>query len=122
MKPDEQTLTPQEIRLRLFLRILFFFYIGAVLLYLLPGITIVPDFLKPYTFIVDPAFANNSSIKMGLFVLLCFIGAADVRKYIMTVEVIITVMFLAVVSGLLIAFLSHNNYDLIIGGKHVPMR
>lgn len=122
MKPETYPLTSQEIRLRLFLRILFFFYIGAVLLYLLPGITFVPDFLKPYTFITDPAFANNSSIKMGLFVLLCLFAAADVRKYIIAVEAIIIVMFLAVVSGLLIAFLSHNNYDLIINGKAVPMR
>jgi choline dehydrogenase-like flavoprotein len=116
-----QELTPQELRLRFFLRILFFFYIGAVLLYLLPGITIIPEFLKPYTFIADPAFANNSSIKMGLFVLLCFFAAADVRKYLVAVEVIIVVMFLAVVSGSLIAAFSHNNYELIMGDKRVPM-
>ncbi len=116
-----QELTPQELRLRFFLRVLFFFYIGAVLLYLLPGMTFIPGFLKPYVFIADPAFANNSSIKMGVFVLLCFFGAADVRKYLIAVEVIIVVMFLAVVSGSLIAAFSNNNYDLIIGGKQVPM-
>ncbi len=115
------TITPQEVRLKFFLRVLFFFYIGAVLLYLLPGIVFIPEFLKPYTFIADPAFANNSSIKMGLFVLLCFFGAADVRKYLIAIEVIIIVMMMAVVSGLLIASFSNNNYDLVINGKLVPM-
>ena len=114
-------LTPDEHRLVVFLRVLFFFYIGAVMLYLLPGITFVPEVLKPYTFIVDPAFANNSSIKMGLFVLLCFFAAGDIRRNLIAVEIIIVVMMLAVISGLLIALLSNNNYALIINGRSVPM-
>ncbi len=122
MNPAKTPLTPQELRLRLFLRILFFFYIGAVLLYLLPGITFIPDFLKPYTFINDPAFANNSTIKMGLFVVLCFMAAADVRKFLIAAEVIIVVMMLAIISGILIFCFAKNNYVLMMGDKPVTIK
>jgi choline dehydrogenase-like flavoprotein len=92
-----------------------------MMLYLLPGITFIPEFLKPYTFIPDPAFANNSTIKMGVFLFLCFYGAADVRRYTIAIEVVIVSMLVAVISGLLIAGFTNNNYELIVGGKHIPM-
>ena len=103
-------LTLQEVRLKILLRFFFFFYIGAMLLYQLPAILGVPGFLEPYPFINDGAFANNSTIKMGLFAALCFMGAADVRRYLVAVEAIIVVMLLAVVSGLLLACFAKNNY------------
>ena len=58
------TLTLQERNLKTYLRILFFIYAGGVLVYLLPAIGLMPEFLKPYPFLNDPAFANNSVIKM----------------------------------------------------------
>ena len=64
-----------------YLRLLFFIYVGGVFVYLLPGVGLLPPFLKPYPFLIDPAFANNSTIKMGLFAALCFVAAGDVRRY-----------------------------------------
>ena len=74
------SLTPQERNLKSYLRVLFFIYIGGVFVYLFPAIGLMPDFLRPYPFLNDPAFANNSVIKMGLFAALCFVAAGDVRK------------------------------------------
>lgn len=122
MKNLSAELTLQEVRLKILLRFFFFFYIGAMLLYLLPAITFIPDFLKPFPFINDGAFANNSTIKMGLFAALCFIGAADVRRYLVAVEAIIVVMVLAVVSGLLLTFFANNNYEMETGMGHLTIR
>ncbi|MFL5809325.1 MAG: GMC family oxidoreductase N-terminal domain-containing protein, partial [Flavisolibacter sp.] len=115
-------LTPQELRLKTYVRILFFIYLGGVLLYSLPAILGVPSFLKPYNFISDPAFANNSTIKMGLFAVLCFLASGNIRKYLVAVEAIIVTMLLGVVSGLLLVFFARNNYVLHMGGKQVPIR
>ncbi len=105
-------LTPQELNLKSYLRLLFFIYLGGTFLYLLPVIGLMPPFLKPFVFINDPAFANNSTIKMGLFAALCFIGAGDVRRYLFAVEAIMVVMGLGVLWGLLIILLAKNNYNL----------
>jgi choline dehydrogenase-like flavoprotein len=115
-------LTLQEVRLKILLRFFFFFYIGAMLLYLLPAIIGVPGFLKPYAFINDGAFANNSSIKMALFAALCFIGAADVRRYLVAVEAIMVVMVFAVLSGLLLFFFAKNNYVMQTGMGSLTIR
>ncbi|MEO6722778.1 MAG: GMC family oxidoreductase [Ferruginibacter sp.] len=122
MSNISQELTLQEVRLRTLLRFFFFFYIGAMLLYLLPAITFIPGFLKPYPFINDGAFANNSTIKMGLFAALCLIGAADVRRYLVAVEAILVVMGLAVVSGLLLTFFAQNNYVMETGFGKLSIR
>lgn len=122
MSSISSELTLQETRLRGLLRAFFFFYVGAMLLYLLPSILGVPDILKPFPFINDPAFANNSTIKMGLFAALCFIGAADVRRYLVAVEAIIVVMLLAVVSGLLLTFFAKNNYIMETGMGKLTIR
>jgi choline dehydrogenase-like flavoprotein len=122
MSNISSALTLQEVRLRILLRFFFFFYIGAMLLYLLPAITFIPEFLKPYPFVNDGAFSNNSTIKMGLFAALCFIGAADVRRYLVAVEAIIVVMLLAVVSGLLLTFFANNNYTMETGMGTLTIR
>jgi choline dehydrogenase-like flavoprotein len=116
-------LTPQELRLKFYLRLLMFIYMGGALLYLLPSITFIPGFLKPYTFINDPAFANNSTIKMGLFALLCFLAAGNTRKARSIIVSIIVVMLLGVVFGMLLFFFAHNNYLIDMGGqKFLPIR
>jgi choline dehydrogenase-like flavoprotein len=115
-------LTPQELRLKQFMRILFFFYTGALFLYLLPPMITIPGFLQPYPFLNDAAFGNNSTIKMGLFAVLCFIAAGDIRKYIVIVEVIILVMLLAMVSGLLLFCFARNNYIMHTGNRDLPIR
>ena len=112
---DSTTLTTQEINLKSYLRTLFFIYAAGFFLYLLPSMGLLPGFLKPYTFLTDPAFANNSTIKMGLFAALCFVAAGDVRRYLIAVEAVMVVMCLAVLSGILLMLFSKNNYVL-----HLP--
>ena len=114
-------LTLQEKNLRFYLRILFFIYLGGVFLYLLPAVGLMPEFLKPYTFINDPAFANNSVIKMGLFAALCFVAAGDVRRYLIAVEAIMVVMGLAVLSGIVLILFAANNYSIQMGDSSMQI-
>ncbi len=121
MSTEKTPLTHQELRLKGFLRILFFIYLTGLFLYLLPGIIGVPDFLKPYTFIVDPAFMNNSVIKMGLFAGLCFMAKADVRRFLIVVETMMVVMVISVGFGMMIYFFAKNNYEIQMGEKSTPV-
>lgn len=114
-------LTHQERNLKSYLRILFFIYVGGVFLYLLPAIGLMPAFLKPYPFLNDPAFANNSIIKMGLFAALCFVAAGDVRRYLIAVEAIMVVMVLAVLSGIVLMIFADNNYVIRSGDSEMKM-
>ncbi|HVF80628.1 MAG TPA: GMC family oxidoreductase [Flavisolibacter sp.] len=116
------SLTRQELNLKSYLRLMFFIYLGGVFLYLLPAIGLMPGFLKPYTFINDPAFANNSTIKMGLFAALCFVAAGDVRRYLIAVEAIMVVMAGAVLSGIILILFAKNNYTIeMAGGSSMKM-
>lgn len=110
-------LTLQELNLKTYLRILFFIYLGGVFLYLIPALGLMPGFLKPYAFINDPAFANNSTIKMGLFAALCFVAAGDVRRYLICVEAIMVVMAGAVLSGIVLILFAANNYTIQMGNS-----
>jgi hypothetical protein len=116
------SLTVKETRLKLLLRVLAFVYVGALLLYMLPSIAFIPSFLKPFPFLNDPAFANNSTIKMGLFIVLCFIGAADVRKYLVAVEVMIVAGILSMIVGLLMFFFLDNNYIMQVGNSQLSIK
>jgi choline dehydrogenase-like flavoprotein len=115
------TLTLQELNLKSYLRLLFFIYLGGVILYLLPPLGLMPPFLKPFGFINDPAFANNSTIKMGLFAALCFVAAGDVRRYLIAVEAIMVVMTFAVLSGIILMFFAKNNYTILMGGNETKI-
>lgn len=114
-------LTLQERNLKSYLRLLFFIYLGGVFVYLLPALGLMPPFLEAYPFLNDPAFANNSVIKMGLFAALCFVGAGDVRRYLIVVEAIMVVMTLAVLSGLTLIFFADNNYTIRTGNTEMKM-
>lgn len=118
-----QPYTLQEQRLKTYVRLLFFIYAGGMLLYMLPGITFIPDFLKPYNFINDPAFANNSTIKMALFAVVCFIAAADVRRFRAMIEILMFVMMFGVLSGIILAIFMNNNYIIhMSNGSELTMR
>jgi choline dehydrogenase-like flavoprotein len=104
-------LTPPELRLKLYLKILAVFYFVAIIGYLLPGIIDLPDFLKPYTFVNDPAFVNNSVVKIGLFAFLCYIAFADVRKYRAMILIIIFAMILAVIASTTLVLFAKNDYS-----------
>jgi choline dehydrogenase-like flavoprotein len=115
------TLTLQERNLKSYIRLLFFIYLGGVFVYLLPAIGLMPAFLKPYPFLSDPAFANNSVIKMGLFAALCFVAAGDVRRYLVAVEAVMVVMALAVLSGIVLILFAENNYVIQTGNSQMKM-
>lgn len=108
-------LTSSEQRLRLYLKILSAFYFFAILGYLLPGIIDLPDFLKPYSFVNDPAFVNNSIVKIGLFAFLCFIASADVRKYRVLILIILCGMILAEIASKILVLFAKNDY--VIDGE-----
>lgn len=115
-------LTAQERNLKSYLRLLFFIYLGGVFVYLLPATGLLPAFLKPYPFLIDPAFANNSTIKMGLFAALCFVAAGDVRRFLIAVEAIMVVMCLAVVSGIILMLVAPNNYVIQVGNSQLSIK
>jgi hypothetical protein len=98
-------LTARELNLKSYLRLMFFIYLTGMFLYLLPAAGVLQHFFAPYPFFSDPAFANNSTIKMGLFAALCFVAAGDVRRYLIAVEAVMVVMCLAVLSGLVLILL-----------------
>ncbi|RYZ25694.1 MAG: GMC family oxidoreductase [Chitinophagaceae bacterium] len=81
----------------------------------------MPEFMRPYPFLNDPAFANNSVIKMGLFAALCFVAAGDVRRYLIAVEAVMVVMALAVLSGIVLILFAANNYTIQTGNSQMKM-
>jgi choline dehydrogenase-like flavoprotein len=119
---DNLVLTAQERNLKSYLRLMFFIYLGGVFLYVFPATGLVLPFLKPYPFLIDPAFANNSTIKMGLFAALCFVAAGDVRRFLIAVEAIMVVMCLAVVSGIILFLTAKNNYVMQVGNSQLTIR
>jgi hypothetical protein len=84
--------TVQEKRLKLFLDALVVVYGLAIFAYLLPGIIRLPDSLNTISFISDPAFVNNSVIKIGLCFLICSIAVAHL-KFRMLINLFIAVPF-----------------------------
>ncbi|MFL5789522.1 MAG: GMC family oxidoreductase N-terminal domain-containing protein, partial [Flavisolibacter sp.] len=122
MASQNSLLTPQELNLKSYLRLLFIIYLIGMFVYLLPATGLMPSFLKPYLFLNDPAFANNSTIKMGLFAALCFVAAGDVRRYLITVEAIMIVMWLGVISGVILILTVPNNYVIHIGKNGITIK
>jgi choline dehydrogenase-like flavoprotein len=115
-------LTARELNLKSYLRLMFFIYLTGMFLYLLPGMGVLRHFFAPYSFLSDPAFANNSTIKMGLFAALCFVAAGDVRRYLIAVEAVMVVMCLAVLSGLILILFAPNNYLMPVGKNGMSIR
>jgi len=112
----------QEKRLKLFLDVLVIVYGIAIFAYLLPGIIRLPESLNKISFISDPAFVNNSVIKIGLCFLICSIAVADVREFRMLIKLFIIANFLSVVTGLLLYFLMTRNYSIVIAGQETTIR
>ena len=72
---DESVLTPQEIRLRAFLRLLAAAFCLGILGYLLPAL------FGPFqSFFVNLPFVTNSVVKIGGLALLAFFASANVRR------------------------------------------
>lgn len=59
---------------------------------------------------------------MGLFIALCFIGASDVRKYLIAVELMIAAGILSMLAGLLLFFFLNNNYVMPVGKNGLAVK
>lgn len=112
-----QPFTSLENRLSVYLKALGIFYTCAIFYYLLPAILEVPEFMKPYVF-NDPAYANNSTVKISLFAFLSWIAAANVRKYREMIVIIIGASLVAEIASILLVLFANNNY-VITGTMHV---
>lgn len=104
--------TQKENRLALYLKALAVLYAVATLGYFLPGIFGLPDFAKLYTFLVDPAYANNSTIMISFFFFLSWVASANVRKYRELIVVLILASIVAEIASILLVLFSHNNYQI----------
>ncbi len=72
---EHPVLTPQELRLRAFLRLLAAAFCLGVLGYLLPAL------FGPFRFFfVNLPFVTNSVVKIGVLALLAFFASGDVRR------------------------------------------
>lgn len=109
-------LTAQELTLKSYLRFLFFAYLTGFFVYLLPAFGLVLPFLQPFAFLKDPAFASMATARMALCAALCFLAAADVRRYLVMAEAMIVVLVLAVLTGVVVALWALNN-DLLPGSE-----
>lgn len=105
-----QPFTPQENRLSVYLMVLGVVYTGAMFFYLLPGLIALPAFMQPYTFLTDPAYVNNSTVKISLFAFLSWIAAANVRKYREMIVVIIAASIVAEIASILLVLFARNDY------------
>lgn len=114
-------LTTEELRLRKYLRLLSLIYGIAILVYLLPGLIETPDFIKPYFFLTDPAFVNNSTVKIGLFFLLCFFASGNVRKLRVLIIITLLAMGLAEIASISLVLWTKNNYVMIAGGRPITI-
>lgn len=104
-----QPFTSLENRLSIYLKALGIFYTGAIFYYLLPAILTVPEFMQPYVF-TDPAYANNSTVKISLFALLSWIAAFNVRKYREMIIIIIAASLVAEIASVLLVLFAQDNY------------
>ncbi len=102
--------TPQEKRLSIYLKALAVFYSVATLAYLIPGIISLPASFAPYRFLTDPAYDNNSTVKIALFALLTWIAAANVRKYREMIVVVIVASIVAEIASITLVLFAKNNY------------
>ena len=106
----EEELTREELRLRRFLQILAFVFLGLAVSYVLQGV--LPDPGSEFPFVA------NSLAKDGTFAVLCVVAAADLRRHMWAVQVVIGAHVL-IISGLLIS-LWLGNTETIQGSFAAP--
>jgi choline dehydrogenase-like flavoprotein len=110
---EERELTREELRLRRFLLILGPVFFGLAISYVLQGV--LP---KPPETASEFPFVANSVAKDGTFAVLCVVAAADVRRHMWAVQVVIGAHVL-LISGLLIS-LWFGNTETISGSFAAP--
>jgi choline dehydrogenase-like flavoprotein len=106
----EDELTREELRLRRFVQILAFVFLGLAVSYVLQGV--LPDPGSEFPFVA------NSLAKDGTFAVLCVVAAADLRRHMWAVQVVIGAHVL-IISGLLIS-LWLGNTETIQGSFAAP--
>lgn len=104
------TITPQEKRLSVYLKCLAVFYTFATIGYLIPGIINLPESFDAYRFLSDPAYVNNSTVKISLFAFLSFFAAANIWKYREMIVVIILASIVAEIASITLVLFAKNNY------------
>ncbi len=110
---EQRELTREELRLRRFLLILGPVFFGLAISYVLQGV--LP---KPPQQASEFPFVANSLAKDGTFAVLCVVAAADVRRHMWAVQVVIGAHLL-LISGLLIS-LWFGNTESISGSFAAP--
>lgn len=109
-------LTPQERRLKVFLRVLSILFGLAVFGYLLPAL-IGP--LQPL--FINLPFVTNSVVKVGVLGLLAFLAAADVRKHRLLTQLIIWGHIISEIAVIAVLLWGKTNYDVDLAGSLVPI-
>lgn len=108
-------LTIQELRLRDYLNFLSVFYFCWFLLHwanFFMGTPVAED----DTLVISALSADNAGMKMLLYVVLCYVAAADVRRFLFAVEVIIVVLAVAAITGFISLVMKRNeNYGFVFG-------
>ncbi|HTR28573.1 MAG TPA: GMC family oxidoreductase N-terminal domain-containing protein [Puia sp.] len=117
-----QKYTAKEKRLKGFLDFLVILYGLAIFVYFLPGVIGLPPGLSRIRFISDPAFVNNSVIKIGLCFLICIIGVADVRRFRPVIQFFIIGNAISVITGALLYFYARDNYIIVLFGHNTTIR
>src|SRR5258708_4068082 len=118
----KRTYTAQEKRLKLFLDFLVILYGLAIFGYLLPGIMKLPPALDQIPFLSDPAFVNNSVIKISLCFLVCTVAVADIRRFRPLIQLFILANLISVITGCLLYFFMTHNYTVILSGQARTIR
>jgi choline dehydrogenase-like flavoprotein len=109
-------LTPQERRLRLFLRALALFFMVGVAVYLVPTATPLR------TAFVELPFVTNSAVKMGTLAMLAAIAAADVRRFRVLITVIVLAHVVSELSVLGVLAWGDTGRVLSAAGRAIPVR
>jgi ferredoxin len=105
-------MTPQERRLAVYLKCLAVFYTFATIGYLIPGIIVLPEGFNVYRFLSDPAYVNNSTVKISFFAFLCFFAAANIWKYREMIVTVILASIVAEIASILLVLFAKNNYEI----------
>jgi choline dehydrogenase-like flavoprotein len=113
---SDKTLTPQERRLRLLLKVLALIFGLAVFGYLVPALA------GPLqSFYINLPFVTNSVVKIGVLAVLAFFAAADIRRYRLLIVVIIIGHLLSELATAAVLIWGKTDYQVNVGGIELPI-
>src|SRR5262249_45305843 len=107
---EADRLTPQERRLKLFLRVLGLLFGLAIFEYLIPALG------GPLqAFYINLPFVTNSVVKIGVLAVLAFFAAADVRRYRLLTLIVIAGHFLSELAVAAVLIWGTDDYQVNVG-------